>query len=124
MNRRVFTLAGLALSGCATAARPTVAPSTSGLSELEPLYRAEAGRDALTISVASNGCTEKGDFAFYVERTGEAVALAFGRKRIDTCKAFAVGRTDLTFTWLELGVAPRTPVFLLNPLVGWVGPGR
>ena len=124
MNRRIFTLAALALAGCATPARPVLAPTGSGLAELEPLYRAEAGLDALIISVASNGCTEKGDFAFYVERTGEAVALAFGRRRIDTCKAFTMGRTDLSFSWAELGVAPRTPVFLLNPLVGWVGPGR
>ena len=124
MNRRIFTLAALALAGCATPARPVLAPPASGFSELEPLYRAEAGRDALIISVASNGCTEKGDFAFYVERKGETVTLAFGRKRIDTCQSFAMGRKDLSFSWAELGVAPRTPVFLLNPLVGWVGPGR
>lgn len=90
---------------------------------MEPLYRAEAGREALTISVPSNGCTTKADFAFYVERRGEAVSLAFGRKRIDTCRVFAMGRTDLSFTWEELGVSPRTPVFLLNPLVAWTGPG-
>ena len=124
MHRRAFTVAALALSSCAVGGGRTVAPGASGLSELESLYRAEAGRDALTISVASNGCTEKGDFAFYVERKGETVTLAFGRKRIDTCQSFAMGRKDLSFSWAELGVAPRTPVFLLNPLVGWVGPGR
>ena len=123
MNRRIFTLAALALAGCATTAPPIVAPAGSGLAELEPLYRAEAARDALTISVSSNGCTAKGDFAFYLERRGEAVTLAFGRKRVDTCQSFAMGRTDLRFTWAELGVAPRTPVFLLNPLIGWTGPG-
>lgn len=124
MNRRVFILAGLALAGCATLPPTVVAPAGAGLAELEPLYRAEAGREALTISVASNGCTAKTDFAFYVERRGEAVTLAFGRKRLDSCKSFAMGRTDLAFTWAELGVAPRTPVFLLNPLLPWTGPGR
>jgi hypothetical protein len=124
MNRRLFVLAALALSGCATASPPVIAPAATGLAELEPLYRAEAGREALTISVASNGCTAKADFTFYVERMGEAVTLAFGRKRIDACQSFAMGKTDLTFTWAELGLAPRTPVFLLNPLVGWTGPGR
>jgi hypothetical protein len=124
MNRRIFTLAALALTGCATRLPPILAPATSGLAELEPLYRADAGREALTISVASNGCTAKADFAFYVERRGEAVTLAFGRKRIDTCQSFAMGRTDISFSWTELGVAPRTPVFLLNPLIGWTGPGR
>jgi hypothetical protein len=99
-----------------------VAPG-SGLAELEPLYAARAGRDALTIRVSSNGCTTKDDFAFYVERKGEAVTLAFGRKRLDTCKSFAMGHEDLTFSWAELGLGSRVPVFLLNPLVAWIGPG-
>jgi hypothetical protein len=119
MNRRLFLLAALALAGCATAGPTTVAP----LGELEPLYAAVAGREALTITVGSSGCTAKADFAFYVERRGEAMTLAFGRKRLDTCKSFAMGKTELSFTWAELGVEPRTPVFLLNPLVAWTGPG-
>ncbi|TAJ74724.1 MAG: hypothetical protein EPO51_01315 [Phenylobacterium sp.] len=123
MNRRLFVFAALALCGCATPPAPVLAPAASGLAELEPLYRADAGREALTISVASSGCTAKADFAFYMERQGEAVTLAFGRKRLDTCKSFAMGKTELTFTWAELGVAPRTPVFLLNPLLAWTGPG-
>ena len=129
MDRRGFLLTAFALSGCATGgvrvaapAKPA-APSNPGLQELEPLYRADAGREALTISVSSNGCTQKADFAFYVERQGDAVTLAFGRKRVDTCKSFAMGRTELVFTWAELGVPPRTPVFLLNPVTAWTGPG-
>ena len=134
MNRRLFVLAALALSGCATvgprAEKPPETPAptrglpptqTTVLAELEPLYRAEAGRDTITIRVSSNGCTSKGDFAFFVERRGEAVTLAFGRRRIDTCRAFAMGHADLTFTWAELGLAPHAPVFLLNPLTAWTG---
>lgn len=124
MNRRLFVLAALALCGCATPPHPIIAPAGSALAELEPLYRADGGREALTISVASNGCTAKADFAFYVERKGEAVTLAFGRKRLDTCRSFAMGKTDIAFTWAELGVPPRTPIFLLNPLLAWTGPGR
>jgi len=124
MNRRLFLVAALALGGCATtAAPPAVAPAAGALGELEPLYSAEAGRQALTIRVASNGCTAKADFAFYVERRGEAVTLAFGRKRIDPCKSFAMGQIELSFSWEELGLSPRTPVFLLNPLAAWTGPG-
>jgi hypothetical protein len=93
------------------------------LAELEPLYRAEAGREALTISVASNGCTAKADFAFYLERRGEGLTVAFARKRVDSCKSFAMGRTELSFTWAELGVPPNTAVFLLNPVLAWTGPG-
>jgi hypothetical protein len=138
MNRRLFVLAALALAGCATAKpqpvrptptpapgqRPAPTPAPPGvlLGELEPLYAAQAGRDAITIRVASNGCTSRGDFAFYVERRGEAVTLAFGRKHVDTCRSFAMGHIDLVFTWAELGLAPHTPVFLLNPLTAWTGP--
>jgi hypothetical protein len=118
MDRRLFLLALLALGGCATTAAP---PAILG--ELEPLYAADAGREAITIQVSSNGCTAKADFAFHVERKGDAVTLAFGRKRLDVCKSFAMGRAALTFSWAELGIEPRTPVFLLNPLTGWTGPG-
>ena len=124
MNRRLFLVAALALGGCATTAEPpAVAPASAALGELEPLYSAQAGRQALTIRVSSNSCTAKADFAFYVERRGEAVTLAFGRKRIDPCKSFAMGQTELSFSWEELGLAPTTPVFLLNPLTAWTGPG-
>lgn len=124
MNRRLFVLAAFALGGCATIANPPVAgPARQGLGELEPLYLAQAGRDALTIRVSSNGCTAKADFTFYVERRADGVAVAFGRKRIDPCRSFAMGHADLTFTWEELGLAPRSPVLLLNPLAAWTGPG-
>lgn len=124
MNRRLFVLAALALAGCASVPPPTtkiIAPA-SPLGELEPLFGAGAGRNALTIRVSSNGCTRKEDFAFYVERKGEAVTLSFGRKRLDTCKSFVMGHQDLAFSWAELGLPPRSPVFLLNPLVAWTGP--
>jgi hypothetical protein len=120
MDRRFFLLAGLALAGCASTAHE---PPPAVLGELEPLYGATAGRDALTIRVASNGCTAKPDFAVFIERKGEAVTLAFGRKRLDPCKSFAMGHADLTFTWEELGVTARTPVHVLNPLTAWTGPG-
>ena len=121
MNRRLLLLAALALAGCAAGPPRVVAPGQA-LAELEPLYAAVARRDALTIQVASNGCTARADFAFYVERRGEAVTLSFGRRRLDACRSFAMGKTELTFTWAELGVPPRTPVFLLNPLSAWTEP--
>jgi len=123
MNRRLFLLAAMALGGCATVSPPKVSPAPATFGELEPLYSAQAGRDALTIQVSSNGCTSKADFAFYVQRRGEAVVLAFGRKRVDVCKSFAQGKTALSFSWEELGLTPRGPVVLLNPLTAWTGPG-
>lgn len=126
MNRRLLLIAGLALlSGCATAAPPPVltAADNSTHPELEAVYSAIAGRDALVIQVASNGCTKKADFAFYVERKGQAVTLSFARKRLDQCRSFAMGKTELSFTWAELGLDARAPVFLMNPLAAWTGPG-
>jgi hypothetical protein len=124
MHRRFVLIAGLSLlAGCTTVPPKIVAPAGAALGELEPLYSAVAGRSVLTIEVASNGCTAKADFAFFVERKGEAVTLAFGRKRLDTCKSFAMGKTTLGFSYDELGLAPHAPVFLLNPLVPWTGAG-
>ena len=124
MHRRFLIAAGLSLlAGCATAPQPIVAPAASALGELEPLYSAEAGRGAITIRVASNGCTKKEDFAFFLDHRGEAVTLAFGRKRLDMCRSFAMGHADLTFTYAELGVGARTPLFILNPFAPWTGPG-
>lgn len=124
MHRRFVILAGLALlGGCATAAQPVVAPVGAALGELEAVYSATAGKDALTIRVSSNGCTKKEDFAFFVEQKGGAVTVAFARRRLDPCRSFAMGHADLSFTYAELGVAPRTPLFLLNPLTAWTGPG-
>lgn len=124
MNRRLLMIAGLALlSGCATGAEPVLTPAEAAHPELEPVYSAVAGREALTIEVASNGCTQKADFTFYVERKGAAVTLSFARTRLDPCRSFAMGKTALSFTWAELGLEPRSPVFLLNPLSAWTGPG-
>jgi len=123
MNRRLFVLAALGITGCASVPPPAaeppriLAPPGAALAELEPLYLAQARPDALVIRVRSHGCTAKADFAFYVERKGEAVTLAFGRRKVDGCKVGGAGPVDLTFTWAELGLPPRTPVFLLNPLL-------
>lgn len=124
MNRRWLMIAGLGLlAGCAASGAPVLHPAQAAHLELEALYAARAGREALVIEVASNGCTAKPDFAFYVERAGEAATLSFARKRLDSCRSFAMGKTELSFTWAELGLDPRRPVFLLNPLAAWTGPG-
>jgi hypothetical protein len=113
MDRRCFVLAALALGGCATLGTSAAAPGP--LAELEPLYAIATGRDGLTIRVASRGCTARPDFAFYVDRRGGAANLAFARKHVDVCKT-EPGQAEVAFTWAELGLAPRTPVFLLNPM--------
>ena len=124
MHRRFVLIAGLALlAGCAGQAPPVLAPAGSPLAELEPIYAASAGRDAIVIEVASSGCTAKADFAYFVERKDGTVTLSFGRKRLDTCRSFAMGKTRISFSYEELGLVGRQPVFLMNPLVPWTGPG-
>ena len=122
MNRRFLLLASLlVLGGCATTTTaPILAPAGHPLGELEPLFAARAGREALIITVATNGCTKKEDFAFFVERAGGSVRLAFGRKQLDRCRA-APRPTEFAFTYAELGVEGRSPLFLLNPVTAWLG---
>ena len=116
-RRSVLILGLAALSACVTAPAPSPEPA-AGLGLLEPVFSASAGPDGLTIRVRSSGCTRKEDFAFYVERRPEGAAVAFGRKRVDVCKASTAPPVALTFSYAELGLDPARPVVLLNPLAG------
>jgi hypothetical protein len=117
MDRRFLLLAGAAIvSGCAASPMRVAAPSGASFELLEPLVSAVAGADGLTIRVASHGCTRKADFALYVERAGAGARVAFGRKRVDACKAAAAGPVDLTFSYDELGARRGQPLFVLNPI--------
>lgn len=117
MDRRLFVLSAFALGGCASlGSPPSGAAAPAALGELEPLYGAEAGRDGLTLRVKSTGCTAKADFTFYVERRGGTVTVAFARRQVETCKGAVAAAAEIAFSWEELGLSPRTPVFLLNPL--------
>jgi hypothetical protein len=100
------------------AASPRAISPGPGPAELEAIYGVTATREALTLRVASNGCTAKPDFAFFVERKDGVTTVAFARKRLDTCRTIRAGHADLVFTLQEMGIAPDTPVFVLNPLSG------
>lgn len=123
MNRRrlLLTLSALTMGGCATRSpgAPPVAGEPAGL---EPLHAVTAGRDGVTIRAASSGCTRKEDFAFYLERGGLTPTLAFGRRRLDTCRSFVAGHVDMTFGWSELGLASGGEFVLLNPLTAQPAP--
>ena len=118
MNRRALLLiAGttLLLAGCATKA--VYSSPDAGMVELEPLLAASVAEDSLTIRVMSNGCTAKADFAWFVEHKAGRYAVAFGRKKIDACKAVA-RPVDLTFAFGELGLPEWAAVAVVNPLRG------
>lgn len=83
--------------------------------ELEPLLGAEVRADILVIRVTSTGCTAKEDIAWFVEKAGNKVAVAFGRRKIDACKA-APRPMEIAFTYAELGLKPGQAVAIVNPL--------
>jgi hypothetical protein len=114
MNRRHLLIAGsLLLSGCVTKA--VYSSPDAGMVELEPLLSASVAEGSLTIRVKSNGCTAREDFAWFVERKANRYAVAFGRKKIDACKAVA-RPLDLTWTFAELGLPKGAAVAVVNPL--------
>ena len=104
------------LANPAWAAPATPEPGV-GLEALEPIYAVSTMPYGLTVRVASKGCTSKASFAFFVDRKEGSASIAFGRKSLDVCKGGPSGRVDLVFTYEELGVSPRSELFVLNPLV-------
>lgn len=116
MTRRHALLAALFLvSACATKA--VYSSPDAGMVELEPLLGAEVRADMLVIWVTSTGCTAKEDFAWFVEKAGNRVAVAFGRKKLDACKA-ASRPMEIAFSYAELGLQPGQAVAIVNPLAG------
>ncbi|MFA7262134.1 MAG: hypothetical protein WC068_03845 [Caulobacter sp.] len=114
MNRRILLIAGaLLLAGCAT--RAVYSAPDVGMVELEPLLAVTAAREGLTIRVASNGCTGKDSMAWFVEKAGGRYAVAFGRRRVDSCTQPPTA-VDLTFSFAELGLPKGARVAVVNPL--------
>jgi hypothetical protein len=114
MTRRHALLVALFLvSACA--AKVVYSSPDAGMVELEPLLAAEVRSDALVIRVVSHGCTSKDNFAFFVEKAGRRVAVAFGRKKTDECKA-APQPMEIAFTYEELGLKRGEAIAIVNPL--------
>ena len=119
MHRRALLAGGFLLAAGGWAGSGRAEPEPADLAALEPLYAVSAAPSGLTIRVASNGCTAKADFAFYVQRKPGGVSVAFGRKRVDICKPAKVWRgwVDLAFSDAELGLGAGEAVSVLNPIV-------
>jgi hypothetical protein len=116
MNRRLFALAGLALCGCAAVPSVLTTSDEASLLELEPVFALTGGRRGIILRTASTGCTNKADWAFFVERRGDGgAAIAFARRRLDPCRS-PPGEVELVFSWAELGLKPGGRLTLLNPL--------
>jgi hypothetical protein len=83
------------------------------------LYGAEIsdrGRE-ITITVHSNGCTERGDFDVDVDHRGDdRFNIGFQRVEPDNCKALVPEGRRLTWTYEELGLPRHATVLIINPV--------
>lgn len=82
--------------------------------ELEPVG-VTAGRQGLTVRLASNGCTVKADIVFRVDRVAGRTVLAFARRRVETCRSGEVATVDLAFSYEALGLKRRERFYVANP---------
>lgn len=113
-SRRSLLVSGLALivAGCAT--RPSLIVSDGVWPELEPVG-VTAGREGLSLRLASRGCTLKVDIVFRVDRSEGRAVLAFARRRLETCRFGDVGAVDLAFSYAELGLGRGERFEVANP---------
>lgn len=104
----------LLVSACAT--RPSlISPSADQTwPELEPMA-VTAGRDGLTVRLASKGCAAKADVVFHVDRAKGRTVVAFARRRLETCRFGEAGMVDLAFSYEELGLKRGERVVAANP---------
>lgn len=117
-DRRVLLATGLllVLGGCATSRGVKLMVGATGeTAELEALKAITAGPEGLTLRVVSSGCTRKEDFAFYLDHAATPPTVAFARKRVDGCHG-APEEVVLAFSYVELGVAARGRLAVLNPV--------
>jgi hypothetical protein len=113
-SRRSLLACGVALfaAGCATT--PSRVASDQTWPELEAVG-VVAGREGLTVRVASKGCAAKADFVFRVDRAGGKAVLAFARRRLETCRFGEAGIVDLAFSYEELGLRRGERFVVANP---------
>ena len=107
--------AGLGLLTALILAGPALADAVP---PIEPVYAVSASREAITIRLASNGCTKKSDLTIAVAKNPSRSLLLIARKHPDTCRSFAAGHVEVVYSFAELGLDPNQPFALANPVVG------
>jgi hypothetical protein len=115
MAAAVAMLAGVAFADVAAGQALPAGAAEPPPQGLEPIGGVTAGPRGLMVRVTSHGCTTKADFAHYTEPRGEAVTVAFARRRLDRCGG-AARELDLVFSHEELGLVKGQPVVVLNPI--------
>jgi hypothetical protein len=115
MAATVAMLAGVALADVAPGQVLPAGAAEPPPQELEPIGGVTAGPRGLMVRVTDHGCTTKADFVHYTEPRGEAVTVAFGRRRLDRCGG-AAREMELVFSYEELGLVKGQPAVVLNPI--------
>jgi hypothetical protein len=116
LSRRLLLAGSLAVAGCASAPRPERYPAAGPFPELEPVRLVRTGPEGLVIEIASRGCSGRPDLVFHVERSGGVAAVAFARRRLQTCPGNPSGWVEAAFSREQLGLSADEAVFVLNPL--------
>ncbi len=87
---------------------------------IEPVYGVSVDRAGVTVRMASNGCTRKGDLTVAVAKTTARPLLLIARKHPDLCRA-ATRPVEIAWTFDDLGLGENEPFSLANPLTAEPG---
>ncbi len=91
------------------------ATTLPAINKAEPIMGIQMNGDSssITLSVASNGCTQKADFTCTV--TNDTLVLT--RLKPDNCKRMPF-LTKFTWSFKEAGITPGKSFFVKNPFEG------
>jgi hypothetical protein len=84
---------------------------------IEPVFAVTAGRDGITVRMASHGCTKKSDLTVAVAKTVPRPLILVTRKHPDVCKAIDLSHADIIWSYAELGLQADLPFNIGNPLI-------
>lgn len=110
-------LAPFALLAACAAADGTAASAVAGTAGLERLLAAQATPETIRVQVASNGCTDRRDFA--IEAAPQASGgylVSIKRVEPDSCGSFLPEGVRLEFRRADIGVPAGAAVAFANPV--------
>jgi hypothetical protein len=106
------------LGGCVIVDAEVERDWDSGHGKAGLVYAAEVGLRApeVTVTVHSNGCTQREHFRADVKRHGQpdSYTVTFHRVQEDFCKALVLDGVRLTWTYAELGLPQDAQVIVGN----------
>lgn len=82
----------------------------------EKVYGADIGSSAITMRVASNGCTDKSFFEPHTRVRNGQHEVGFERIREDYCRAYFPEGKSFTWTYAEIGFPDDADVTLRNTI--------